>query len=581
MHFRLYYNGDIKVFAHRSLIAQYGEENDSLERRDSNSQGRKLKLPKDYHVRYCALTIPIENKSSIALINSLPLLFYPKAAFLKSCRSFIKTFLKSPFVSLQKPADIDPLLNYKEYHISFKKAINVNSLESFLKEMKGYLHLTVIKSVGNKSLQKVTIEGIEYSIVNGIYISPFTQSLFGENEGIIQGLLMDTTWRVMSKYVTSILMCTSHNVGIPTSFAFSGAEDKELYSLFIDFIKKQTDVDISKYCVESDQGTALRSICDRFSKTHYACLRHFKVGLKCKAFSYQLGNLISCCSEYEFEELRVLYSKVLCEIDDKETMKEIQSTLFKAGLNFNEKEIIVIDASKWEKVSLLKRVDAKMPSTTNSLESTHGHLNAKLPRRNEFWSSLFRLAKTVIKKDFKFNEMMHNNYAKLKRNIKYRVRKYAGQYISEEIAKFKTTIGSCLCGETKLYSSIFEIEIPCSHMVTLCAKFPLLPNVELTLNSQWKECIFEYTVLNVDREAPSDDISSILKKQVQYKNKDAIVEFVNKETTKSDGFVLGKPLWYFQITHDGILYFRNKLNDERQKRHLPLSENTLSSETLE
>ena len=215
----------------------------------------------------------------------------------------------------------------------------MNSLESFLKEVKGYLHLTVIKSVGNKSLQKVTIEGIEYSIVNGIYISPFTQSLFGENEGIIQGLLMDTTWRVMSKYVASILMCTSHNVGIPTSFTFSGVEDKELYSLFIDFIKKQTDVDISKYCVESDQGTALRSICDRFIKTHYACLRHFKVGLKCKTFSYQLGNLISCCSEFEFEELRVLYSKVLCEIDDKETMKEIQSTLFKAGLNFNEKEV--------------------------------------------------------------------------------------------------------------------------------------------------------------------------------------------------------------------------------------------------
>ena len=102
LHFRLYYNGDIKVFAHRSLITQYGEENDSLERRDSDSQGRKLKLPKDYHVRYYTLTIPIENESSIALINSLPLLFYPKAAFLKSCRSFIKTFLKSPFVSLQK-----------------------------------------------------------------------------------------------------------------------------------------------------------------------------------------------------------------------------------------------------------------------------------------------------------------------------------------------------------------------------------------------------------------------------------------------------------------------------------------------
>ena len=85
-------------------------------------------------------------------------------------------------------------------------------------------------------------------------------------------------------------------------------------------------------------------------------------------------------------------------------MKEIQNTLFKAGLSFNEKEIEIIDASKCEKVSLLKRVDAKMLSTTNSFESTHGHLNAKLPRCNEFWSSLFRFAKQLLKKILNSNK---------------------------------------------------------------------------------------------------------------------------------------------------------------------------------
>ena len=309
LHLRLYTNGDIKVYGHRSFIAQYGEEFDSLEQRDADFQGRKLKKPKEYEVRYYSLNIPINRESTVALINSLPMLFYQKSDFLHSCHSFIKTFLGSQFVSLQKAADIEPLINYREYNIALKKdSRKINSLESFLNETKGYLHLMLIKNKA-KSLQTITIDEIDYSIVNGIYISPFTQSLFCENKDIVDGLLMDTTWSVISKYVTSILMCASHNVGVPTSFAFGGAEDKELYSLFTSFIRKQTGVDISEYNVESDQGTALRAICDGFSKTHFACIRHFKVALKSSVFSFQVGNLISCCSEFEFESLKDLYSQ--------------------------------------------------------------------------------------------------------------------------------------------------------------------------------------------------------------------------------------------------------------------------------
>ncbi|KAK8896368.1 hypothetical protein M9Y10_014266 [Tritrichomonas musculus] len=54
-------------------------------------------------------------------------------------------------------------------------------------------------------------------------------------------------------------------------------------------------------------------------------------------------------------------------------------------------KLYISNEIEWTKVSLLKRIPFKMPTTTNSLESTHGHLNKKMPRRNNFWMSLFRI----------------------------------------------------------------------------------------------------------------------------------------------------------------------------------------------
>jgi hypothetical protein len=46
---------------------------------------------------------------------------------------------------------------------------------------------------------------------------------------------------------------------------------------------------------------------------------------------------------------------------------------------------------RWKQVSMLERVPARMPPTTNSLESIHGHLNAQTSRRNTFSRSLHRI----------------------------------------------------------------------------------------------------------------------------------------------------------------------------------------------
>ena len=97
-------------------------------------------------------------------------------------------------------------------------------------------------------------------------------------------------------------MCSSLNVGISCGFAFGGAEDSELYNQFITKFQEKLNINLKQYYCESDQGSILRSVCDSFDKPHLACLRHFKVGLKTKAHSNDICEIISCKKEPELKK---------------------------------------------------------------------------------------------------------------------------------------------------------------------------------------------------------------------------------------------------------------------------------------
>lgn len=70
-----------------------------------------------------------------------------------------------------------------------------------------------------------------YYIQSGIYISTFAKSLLKDNNNIVKGLLINTTWKVMPGYVTSILLYAFKNTGIPLSIAYGKSVLKSLYLL--------------------------------------------------------------------------------------------------------------------------------------------------------------------------------------------------------------------------------------------------------------------------------------------------------------------------------------------------------------
>jgi hypothetical protein len=49
-----------------------------------------------------------------------------------------------------------------------------------------------------------------------------------------------------------------------------------------------------------------------------------------------------------------------------------------------------------------RRVVTRIPSTTNSLEATHGYLNEAISRRNPFWAFLALLFEAIADKTIHF-----------------------------------------------------------------------------------------------------------------------------------------------------------------------------------
>ena len=94
-----------------------------------------------------------------------------------------------------------------------------------------------------------------------------------------------------------------------------------------------------------------------------------------------------------FENTINHFSKSFREICNKnsEEILTINNSLEKVGLFFDGNIILIENDNLWDEVSMHRRVNHCMPSTTNSLESMHAHLNKRTPRKNTFFQSLLRV----------------------------------------------------------------------------------------------------------------------------------------------------------------------------------------------
>jgi hypothetical protein len=207
------------------------------------------------------------------------------------------------------------------------------------------------------------------------------------------------------------------NAGIPLGFTFGVAETAELYEQHYAAFRELFDLDLSTYVLESDQGAALTSLCPRHGQLHLFCRRHFLLSLKLKEFRLPVGNLVKCRSEAEFARLKVLYAAEFRGVIQPKRRDLLRSTWHKAGLSFTGGEIVIADEPRFSAVSMWRCIGTRMPSTTNSLEATHGHRNEQISRRNPFWGSMAIRYNSISDKTLHFDAaLVHDFRTGLKRS---------------------------------------------------------------------------------------------------------------------------------------------------------------------
>jgi hypothetical protein len=113
-----------------------------------------------------------------------------------------------------------------------------------------------------------------------------------------------------------------------------------------------------------------------------------------------------------------------------------------------------------------------MPPTTSSLESIHGHLNDATPRRNEFWSSIRRLVEHIDEGMKRFSDAVRYNFNYACRATYRRHLKIGSDELSDQVETLHSQSTQCSCGDMLLLSTMYDIVIPCCHMIHSGAERP-------------------------------------------------------------------------------------------------------------
>jgi hypothetical protein len=98
-----------------------------------------------------------------------------------------------------------------------------------------------------------------------------------------------------------------------------------------------------------------------------------------KEFSGQIDNLVKCRTGDEFESLRRMYEIELQKVTEPNRYKLLDWTLAEVGLGYTEGPLVITEHdTRWNAVSMWKRVHFRMSSPTNTLKATHDHLKGEL-----------------------------------------------------------------------------------------------------------------------------------------------------------------------------------------------------------
>jgi hypothetical protein len=232
-------------------------------------------------------------------------------------------------------------------------------------------------------------------VLSGVWLSALAAGALVKNE--IDGLILDRTFKVNRQYHTAILLAIIHNAGLPLGFSFGQQELIDLCDHFCTTFRDELGIDLARYILLSEQGTALKAI-GKTHLLHLFCLSHLLQALNKYKHGQAIGNIVKARGRKEFEVLCWLYARHFRIIFTRGAAKwnDLQLCMKTVGMAFLDRQVQIVNHSRWQQMSMLEPVGSKMPATSNAIESLNRRLNGITPRSNAFLGSLTRLANVTL-----------------------------------------------------------------------------------------------------------------------------------------------------------------------------------------
>jgi hypothetical protein len=207
---------------------------------------------------------------------------------------------------------------------------------------------------------RVNHNDFEHFVLSGVWLSALAAAALVNNE--IEGLILDTTFKVIRQYHTAILLAIIQNVGLPLDFSFGLQESIDLYDHFYTTFRNEHGINLTRYVLLSDQGAALKAI-GRRQPLHLFCLCHLLQGLNKYKHRQPIGNIVKARGRKEFEVLYRLYARHFCIILTRggAEWNYLQLCMKTVGMTFLNGQVQIVNHIRWRQVSMLERVGTKMP----------------------------------------------------------------------------------------------------------------------------------------------------------------------------------------------------------------------------
>jgi hypothetical protein len=133
---------------------------------------------------------------------------------------------------------------------------------------------------------------------------------------------------------------------------------------------------------------------------------------------------------------------------------------------------------------MMERVQFRLPSIINALESFHSHGNKETPRCNDFILSVVLVATMMTRKTLSFETALQDSFRVLIRTARRRAKFTGTAILASEAQQHHTTLEHCGCAETCHLSEMYRTPSPCSHQYFIRAPKPRRPDLHIELSEQ-------------------------------------------------------------------------------------------------